>query len=212
MELQLAIDLVTAERGLEIAMAVKDLIQVVEIGTPFAFTNPIGVIQRFKDSLPGVKILADYKIMDGGEMMASLAFDANADIVTMSARTWDDTIKAAVATAKKYGRQTMADLMAVPDAEITSRGKQMEEFGADYICVHRPIKVHGSASPEENLERLRSVVTTAKVAVTGGLDLDTLRRVVRCEPDLVIVGGAITNAADPRAVAEAMRAVMEGRA
>ncbi len=209
MELQLAVDLVTAERGLEIAKSIKDLIQVVEIGTPFAFTNPIGVIQRFKDALPGVKILADYKIMDGGEMMASLAFDANADIVTMSARTWDDTIKAAVATAKKYGRQTMADLMAVPDAELTARGKRMEEFGADYICVHRPIKVQGSASPEENLARLRKVVDKAKIAVTGGIDLDTLKKVVRYKPDLVIIGGSITGAADPRAVAEAMRAIMD---
>lgn len=212
MEVQLALDMVTAEKGKEVALAVKDLVGVVELGTPFVFTNPIGVIREFKELLPGVKVLADYKIMDGGEIIASLAYDGGADITTVSARTWDDTIKAALKAARDRGRLLMADLMAVPDGEIAKRGKEMEDLGVDYICVHRPVKVSGSSSPEEPLKNLRAALSgKAKIAVAGGIDLETLKRIVPHQPDLVIVGSAITSAADPRAYVLAMREIMEGR-
>ncbi len=210
MELQLALDLVTAEQGLRIAREVRDLVDVVELGTPFVFTNPVGVIGEFKNALPGVKILADYKIMDGGEIMASLAYGAGADITTVSARTWDDTIAAALSVAKARGCLLLADMMAVPEREIAARSREMDALGVDYICVHRPVNVRGSASPEQPLQFVRETVRRAKIAVAGGIDLETLRRVVPYKPDLVIAGGSITSAADPREMVTAMRKIMEG--
>ncbi len=78
MELQLALDVVTAKQGMEAAAAVADLIGVLELGTPFVLANPLEIIGEFKRALPGVKILADYKIMDGGAILAGMAVDAGA--------------------------------------------------------------------------------------------------------------------------------------
>lgn len=212
MELQLALDMVTAEKGLATAKAVADLIDVLELGTPFVFSNPIEVIREAKDALPGVRVLADYKIMDGGDLIARIAFNAGADITTVSARTWDGTISEVIAAARELGRQVLVDMMGVPDGEIARRGKEVAALGADYICVHRAISVKGSASPEGPLLTLRDALPDSKIAVAGGVNLETLKKIVACRPDLVIVGSAITSAPDPRAMVLAMRDVMgEGR-
>ncbi|MDR1611510.1 MAG: orotidine 5'-phosphate decarboxylase [Planctomycetota bacterium] len=210
MELQLALDVITTEKGMEVAKAVGDLINILELGTPFAFTYPLAAIGEFKDALPGVRILADYKIMDGGSPIARMAFDAGADITTVSARTWDGTIAEVIREARAKGAQVLVDMMGVPDNEMARRGREIEALGADYICVHRAVSVKGAGSPERPLRTLRDTVGGAKIAVAGGITLKTLEKIVPHRPDLVIVGGAITNAADPRAVAVAMRGIMEG--
>lgn len=211
MELQLALDFIAADQGMAVAKSVGDLVDVVELGTPFVLTNPIGVIREFKTALPGARILADYKIMDAGELIAAMAYDAGADIATVSARTWDDTIAGALKAARERSGLLLADLMGVPDAEIARRAKEVEALGVDYVCVHRAIAVKGTSSPEESLKRVRDAVSRAKVAVAGGIDIETLRKTVVHKPDLVIVGSAITSAKNPRQTVQAMREIMEGK-
>ena len=125
MELQLALDAITAEKGMEVAKAVGDLINILELGTPFVFTYPLTAIGEFKEALPGVRILADYKIMDGGSIIAKMAFDAGADIATVSARTWDGTIMEVIREARAKGAQVLVDMMGVPDNEMARRGREI---------------------------------------------------------------------------------------
>jgi 3-hexulose-6-phosphate synthase len=209
MELQLALDVITDKKGMAIAVSLPGLIDILELGTPFVLTYPLATIGEFKQALLGVKILADYKIMDGGSVISKIAFDAGADITTVSARTWDGTIEEVVQEAKGRGTQVLVDLMGVPMPEIARRGKEVEALGADYICVHRAVSVKGAASPEGPLKALRDAVSTAKIAVAGGITLETLEKIVPHHPDLIIVGSSITNATNPREVVIAMRKIME---
>lgn len=211
MELQLALDLITLEEGKKVAAAVKDYIDILELGTPFSYANPISEVKEFKELLPGIKILSDFKIMDGGREIAELAYSNGADLTTVSARTWDDTIKQAIACAREYGREILVDLMGVPEEQIAERALEVDAMKPDYICVHRAVTVEGSSSPEEPLRKVREVVKNAKVAVAGGINCETLKRVVSCNPDLVIVGSSIALAKDPVAVVKEMRRIMEGK-
>jgi hypothetical protein len=129
MELKLALDVVTAEKGLAVAKSVADLLDLLELGTPFVYTHPIAIIRQAKGAFPGVRILADYKIMDGGDIIARMAFDAGADITTVFARTWDDTIEEVIAAARSMGRRVLVDMMGVPEAEIARRGHEIEALG-----------------------------------------------------------------------------------
>jgi 3-hexulose-6-phosphate synthase len=209
MELQLALDMISFEEGLKLAEELRDLIDVLELGTPFSLVNPLTAVKTFKEALPELKILSDFKIMDGGYVMAKLAFEAGADIVTVSARTWDITIQETIKAARDYGRQVHVDMMGVPDDQIETRGRELDAFGPDYIGIHRAVSIK-EASPEQPLQIARRVIKKAKLTIAGGIDGESLKLVVPLKPDLVIVGSAITKARDPRAVALEMRKIMEG--
>lgn len=209
MELQLALDVISDKKGMDAALAVGDLIDVLELGTPFLFTYSLATAGEFKKALPNARILADCKIMDGGAVISGMAFDAGADVTSVSARTWDGTIEEVIREARSRGKQVLVDMMGVPNNEIAVRGREIDALGADYICVHRAVSVKGASSPEEPLRILRDVVGKTKIAVAGGITAETLEKLAPHRPDLVIVGSAIANAPDPRAVAVAMRKIME---
>ena len=52
------------------AKSVADLIDILELGTPYSFIYSIDSVGMYKKVLPGVRILSDFKIMDGGCGMA----------------------------------------------------------------------------------------------------------------------------------------------
>ena len=70
MKLQLALDAITLEDAVRIVKQVSSELDIVELGTPFTWTHPIETIGMFKREFPHNLILADYKIMDGGEYCA----------------------------------------------------------------------------------------------------------------------------------------------
>ena len=191
MKLQLALDAITLEDAVRIVKQVSSELDIVELGTPFTWTHPIETIGMFKREFPHNLILAGYKIMDGGEYCAGLAYDAGADITTVSARTLDITIQGAVKAAR----------------DRASRAREVEALGVDYICIHRGLGVKDS--PLENLKILKETVTQSQIAIAGGIDLDTLREIVPLKPDLVIVGSAIIRAENPLLMARTMRNIMK---
>ncbi len=211
MELQLAFDGISVENALKITQDVKDLVDIIEMGTPFCYTNGAGVFKYFKALAPEVRLLADYKTMDGGYGMSKIAFDNGADIATVSGRTWDDTIKEAIQCAKEHGKQVLVDLMGTPADEIVERAKTIDSFGPDYLYLHRAVSVAGSTNPEEALKLIKGSVKHAKIGVAGGINLETLPGIVEAGPDLVIIGSAIYKSADPRDTILKMRAIMDRR-
>ena len=120
MKLQIALDDITREAAKVLLEKIQEDVDIIEIGTPFAYYNDISVIQEFKDLYPKAKILADYKILDGGEFMSALAFRAGADIVTVSVSANNETIAGAIKTARAYEREVLVDTMGVPLERIPS--------------------------------------------------------------------------------------------
>ena len=130
--------------------------------------------------------------MDGGEYEAGIAFKAGADIVTVLGAASDATIGGAVSAARRYKKETMVDLIEI--ADIRRRLPQIEKLGADYLCVHTAVDVqNGSNSPMTELLIARQIVTTAKLAIAGGLNIRNIGEVIPGRPDIVIVGAGITS-------------------
>ena len=74
MLLQIALDDISFEDAKVLLSKVEKYVDIIELGTPFAYSNPISAIGEFKKLFPNKKILADYKILDGGGFMANLAY------------------------------------------------------------------------------------------------------------------------------------------
>ena len=201
MKLQIALDDITREAAKVLLEKIQEDVDIIEIGTPFAYYNDISVIQEFKNLYPKAKILADYKILDGGGFMSALAFRAGADIVTVSVSANNETIAGAIKTARAYEREVLVDTMGVPLERIPERAAVAQALGADYICVHTSLDVPDAPDPLESMR----LAPELKLAVAGGINLQTLPRIIAAKPDLIIVGGAICKAVDPIETAKTMK-------
>jgi 3-hexulose-6-phosphate synthase len=207
MELLLALDFVTISEAKEILRETGDIIDIVEIGTPFIVQDGVRAIQEIHSEFPALKIMADLKIMDAGGHETDTAVKAGADIVTVLGAADDATIKASVAAAHKYNKSILVDMINVPD--ITRRAAEIDTLGVDYICVHTAFDIQGTGkNPLEELHAAGRAVKKAKMAVAGGIKEETLPEIVKAGPAIVIVGGGITSRSDRKAAAERMKAII----
>lgn len=200
MELQLALDLVNIQEGIELVKQVEEYVDIVEIGTPVVINEGLRAVKEMKEAFPSLKVLADLKIMDAAGYEVMKSSEAGADIITILGAAEDMSIKGAVEEARNQGKKILVDMIAVKDLE--TRAKEVDAFGVDYICVHTGYDLQAVGKNSfEDLQTIKRVVKNAKTAVAGGIKLDTLPEVIKAQPDLVIVGGGITGQADIKGTA-----------
>ena len=206
-QLQVALDTLTIEQSLALLEKTGELVDIVEVGTPFIMEYGMEAVRRIRERFPALTVLADTKIADGAKIETASAVRAGADIVTVLAVSEDATIRDCIDEAHKHGVRVLVDMIAVKNLE--ERAGQIEDMGADFICVHNGYDTQNTVeSPLDELMRIRKAVKKAKVAVAGGIKLSTLPEIVREKPDLVIVGGAITGSSDPANMCRKIREML----
>lgn len=208
MKLQIAIDLATAAEAVAMVEKIHDVIDIVEIGTPMVVREGMLGVKMIKEKYPELTVLADTKIVDGGDLECADACIAGADIVTVLALADNETVKAVADTAHKYGRLAMADLICVED--IPRRAVELQQLGIDLICVHTAVDVQKlGKTPLGDLRELNSAVPAEMTAVAGGVKLSTIKSYAAEKPAIIIAGGALYNAPDIRQAVMDMKALME---
>jgi len=200
--LQLALD-GTLEQAFAVLEDVAPLVDIVELGTPLLYWEGIRAAAQIRETFPDLTLVADLKIMDAGDEEASIAFEAGCRYVTVLGVSQDKTIHGAVAAAKRHGGEVIADMMQVGD--VVERGHYLLALGCDYLCVHTAFDQQEVETPLSTLKRLRKGLPDAPLAVAGGVGLPTIGSILKQEPMIVIVGGAIARAADPAAVTKRLR-------
>ena len=183
--------------ALEVLRAVRSYIDIAEVGTPLVFREGMLAVRRIRAVQPDLTLIADLKIMDAGEAEAAIAFDAGADWVTVMALASDATICGAVKGAHKCGKQVMADMMGV--SNTLERARRLLALGCDLLCLHTAHDLQARHdSPFAQLAQLRAALPSAPLAIAGGVKLTTLEHILPLNPQVIIVGSAITGAPDPR--------------
>ena len=197
MRLQLALDMVDIAGARAILEEVVDLVDIVEIGTPMIIREGVKAVSETKKAFPQVEVLADLKIMDAGEYEAGMAFDAGADMVTVLGAASDATVRGVVRHAASRQGRVMVDLIAM--GNVPARAREVDAWGADYICVHTASDMRGSGRDSlDDLAQVGPLLRRASLAVAGGIDADSLPRIAEHRPDVVVVGGYITGHHDRR--------------
>ncbi len=205
--LQVALDLVHAERALKIAAdAVKGGVDWIEAGTPLIKSEGMEVVRQLKKTFPRHTIVADMKTIDVGGAEVEIAAKSGADVVVVLGVSSDPTITEAILSARQYGAKVMVDLFNVHG--IKARAKEVECMGADYLCVH--IGVDEQMVGGTPLSELRTLAkaTRLPIAVAGGINSETAQDVVKAGASIVIVGGAIIKAKDVAAAARSVKRAM----
>lgn len=199
-ELQLALD-GDLRSALETLSAIHPYIDIAEAGTPLVFREGMNALRRIREAHPQLTLAADLKIMDAGRAEADIAFSAGADVVTVMALAADATIAGALESARAYGKRLMVDMMQVADGR--ARAMELLGLGCDLLCLHTAHDQQSSlGSPFAQLADLRQALPTTGLAIAGGVKLPALDRILPLKPEVIIVGSAITGAADPRASAK----------
>jgi 3-hexulose-6-phosphate synthase len=205
MKLQLALDATSLTAALSVMEATADLVDIIEVGTPLVLHEGAAAVREMKRRWPRLLVLADFKIMDAGDLEARVAFDAGADIVTVLAVAETETVRRACGAARAAGRSVMVDMIAVKNS--AARAGEMLDAGCDYLCCHTAYDVQSAGhSPLSSLKLLREAAPRARIAVAGGVTPERIAALIAYGPEIVIVGGYVANAKDPRAAVQAVRA------
>lgn len=205
MQLQVALDIDSLDKARELIDQVKDYADIIELGTGFMGTYGYSLVETIRKEYPDIQILADVKIVDGGYGTSQKVFRLGANISTVVGYADEPTLAGAVKAAKEAGEghYVMADLMHVPD--YSAHKEKLDKVGVDYVSAHVATDSVGFMKFEDVLARIASVKFKAKLAIAGGITLERLPIVKKYNPDLIIVGGAITRSEDPRAMAKAFK-------
>lgn len=199
MKLQLALDDITLEAAVSLLHKIAEYLDIIEIGTPLLLEYGMEAVRTIKQTFPDKEVLCDAKIMDGGVLEANAAFRAGADYVTVLGVADKATVIDVVGAARKWKRRTVVDLICLEDFE--KELPVLEALGMDIAAVHVGVDQQRSGrTPLQDLIRIKAIAKRARVAVAGGISLETVDAYIRHQPDVIIVGGAITGAADALSV------------
>ncbi len=202
-KLQLALDMLDIDEAIDVLGRTGEYIDIIEIGTPFLKYQGIGALKTIRKQYPNKMVFVDTKTMDVGKYEADFCFAEGADMVSVLAVADDETIYSALESARNNRKMVIVDLIGTKN--ILERARFLDGLGVDYLGVHSGIDQQNKGkTPLEELRLLSSEVGTP-LSVAGGIDLGSIDGILQEKPEIVVVGGAITQADDPGAVAAEMR-------
>ncbi len=203
-KLQLALDMLDLTQAMRLLDRVHDYLDIIEIGTPLLKYQGVDAIQKIRNAYPDKLVLADAKTMDTGEYEADFCFKAGADLMTVLGAADDATIAGAVRSAERHRRGVVVDLINVSHKSL--RARQAAELGAAAVAVHSGIDQQRlGLTPLADLAEIAASKPGVDLAVAGGIGPSLVDLVLELCPQVVIVGGAITNAANPVPIAAFIR-------
>ena len=198
--LQIAID---RAESLGVIAQVRGVADIIEIGTPLLKRFGIGAIATARELCPDTPVLADTKTVDAGDLEAEMVLGAGARLMTVLSSTSPATHAAVGKVAARFGAFVVVDTITESGKpELLPAGAIFPDAFA-YVGVHSPTDTR--IAGDRSIAHIDGVVGMRRrgfrVALAGGLGPETLDAVLEVEPEIVIVGSAITAADDPRRVA-----------
>ncbi len=206
--LQLALDFVDLPRALLVAEeAVAGGADWLEAGTPLIKSEGLQAVRELKARWPDHVVVADMKTMDAGRAEVECAAKAGAKVVGVLGAASDATIRECVEAARNYGAEIIVDMVQVDD--VVARAKAAEAMGASYIGIHIAIDEQMQGKTPWDTLREVSRAVSIPIAVAGGINSETAPSAIEAGASIVVVGGAITKAADATAAARTIKQAIE---
>lgn len=209
--LQVAIDVI--DLGLAIKIAIESIINgadIVEVGTPLIKMHGTLPIKLFKSISEGNLVLADLKTLDAGGLEAEIAFSNGADIISISALADKQTIIDTVDVAREHGGKVCADLLNVEKNKSEQLIKDLLDIGVDYILVH--LGLDQQKRGLDIIEKMRDLaqhIPRNKLSVAGGINPSNIKDVLKFEPKIIVVGGAIYKSEKPGEIVRKLREILD---
>jgi 3-hexulose-6-phosphate synthase len=195
MNIQLALDRMTIKEAIENVSRVQDYVDWIEVGTSLIKEFGMASVSEISRAFPEKTILADMKTFDNAAYEFEMCYQAGADIATVMGAAPIVTIETCLQAAEKHGKKVMVDLLNTPAAQMQA----LSSYRNAIFCAHASKDQQEILGDQQSWEKLHlpPLASGLKVAVAGGITLDSLPSIASVKPHAVIIGTAITKAADP---------------
>jgi 3-hexulose-6-phosphate synthase/6-phospho-3-hexuloisomerase len=207
--LQVALDVESIDNALLISKEVAPFIDILEAGTPLIKSEGVRAIYSLKNAHPDKLVCADLKTADAGYLEVKMAAKAKADIVTILADAYNETIKEALRASHEFHVEIMADLiMSRKPAKRLAEIVNLEYKGTKvhYALVHSGLDIQASRkAPLSELESVIQIKGHPRLAIAGGIRDEDISKLLNYPLNIIIVGGGITGAVNRSEAAEKIR-------
>ena len=204
MLLQIALD---KPEHLALLPRVCGLADIIEIGTPLLKRFGVAAIVTARELCPDTPVLADTKTVDGGQLEAELVFGAGAMFMTVLSSTTTATHEAVGRVASDFGACVIADtILESGKPELLRPDLSFPESFA-YVGVHWPSDARRAGQRSTaHIDAVAEVHRRGlRVSLAGGIGPDSMEATLDVDPEILVVGSAITEAGNPQEVARWMR-------
>lgn len=205
MNIQLALDRMTIEEAILMAEKVKCYVDWIEVGTSLIKEFGVESIIQIHKAFPDKIILADIKTFDNAKYEFEMCFKAGADVATVMGAAPKVSIKTCMEVANKSKKQVMIDLLNTSKEQL----EELLQYKEAVFCSHVSKDQQEITNEKQGFSRLNEVQellikNNAKIALAGGIDYNSLKELGKIKPHVVVVGSAITKAADIVAAAKSI--------
>jgi 3-hexulose-6-phosphate synthase len=196
----------TIEEAIQMTEQVHPYVDWIEVGTSLIKEFGMESVRAIRSRFPEKCIVADMKTFDNAAYEFDMCFSAGADIATVMGSAPLVTIETCMGIAANQGKQVIIDLLQTPETQL----KVLTKYKEAIFCAHVSKDQQEKGGHQPSADPLHSILETfgeikRKIALAGGINIDSLPTIVPTNPDVLIIGSAITKAADPVAAARAIK-------
>jgi 3-keto-L-gulonate-6-phosphate decarboxylase len=168
----------------------------IEAGTPLIVHYGIASIQKILEWGAGRPVVADFKLMDGGEKFFRSAHELGASVAVVMGGAPDASIQAAVTAKKACGIKVVVDLLGLGNARA-ARARETVAMGTDYIMLHLGHDESRADPTKGVLDGLEEVLSAVTVPVgVSTFNKDEAVRAIRIGASFVVQGNPILTSPD----------------
>jgi 3-dehydro-L-gulonate-6-phosphate decarboxylase len=208
--LQIALDKADLPSALGPLQKAAPAVDIIECGTILVLGEGMRAVREIRALFPDKPILADVRIAEAGSIIARMAFEAGASLVSVVAGASMTTVKQVVAVAGEFAGQVqveLADEWYDPD-----RARQWRDAGVQHVIVKRSRDREAAgdlswkASDVARVDELAAMGFT--VTVTGGVRAEDLPTFAGHPVGIIIAGRSVVGADSPLAAAQALQSTI----
>ena len=205
--LQVALDTFDLSSALGPLQKSIEHVDVIEVGTILCLSEGMSAVRAISALYPRKPVLADVRIVEAGKIIASLAFESGAGLVSVVSGASDTTVKQVCTVAQRFGGQVQVEIGQYYSDE---RAKVWHDLGVSHVIVKRSRDAEGtsgdSAWTEDSFEQTKYLADLGfMVTVTGGIRVDTLAQFSGLPVSIFIAGRAIIGADCPSSAASSFQ-------
>ena len=196
MKLQIALDMASLDRCIEMLDDIREYVDILEPGKLLRYYGIKNLLPLLRARYPEKTITADLKLVKAMEGESQMAFEYGANRAVCCSLGPDWEIEAAIKAASRSGHEIVAGLL---------QENWKERIPELYNL--RPHVISVGALPEM-MEYTRELCKDCLISVEGGVTVNNIEKIASYRPDIVIVGKGIWKQPDPKEAARKIKEVI----